>query len=1279
MTPCIRSLRAVAIVLVLAGCGGNGDAPVPAAPSEVRVARLTNPVIVTWRHDGTHATGYVVYRSPKDGSGPPLEIGRTPSSAAKKVYTSRHTPTSDETNLRYGVAAAGASALSEIVWNDENEPITAAASCQVQDISADDLDGDGIPNTEELEGWQIFVAPLTASATGVAGQLERDKPVAKTVSSSMFFDDTDGDGLCDWQEHGQAGTDPSSVDTDGDGLADADEVLTWNSNPNDPDSDDDAFAPVLKLIDGEQQLQYVTRASAEPALLDGREACASSAFTCNFKTSPTMADTDGDSYTDFDEIIELGGDFDPLIANLPQLELSLVGTAGLTVDIAYTDSTQQADTRSTSLAEGETDTRQHYNSNVRKTWDKYGQSITTSAGIGPKGFSGSVSMTASEEEGTANTSTSGWSSTTASQSTQTYNDAVQTASQAGRQISGGSISMGVQITNTGQISYALSDLAVTALQRLPQEDSFASIGTLELDSAIGGEQSPFGSIGTGPLSDGTGITLAPGESTGVLQVKTDIAAGNKILDLMANPAVLYFEVGSFMISNAQGVDFDFIAQVTAAQTGAVLIDFGTTVISKRVATNVARVEGKIAGITLGEVMDTLGIKYETAPKVVGETTVTVLTGVQNPDTGEFVRVDDANNRFWVALKTADELAVLPQDFEDIVLEGGGAVYILYATDVDQDGVYLRDELLYGTDDANPDTDGDGLSDFEEIANGWQVTAELPPRYPVAVFSSPIAADADNDGLSDLQEKALGTDPNNPDTDGDLLCDGPGSALNATGICRAGVTADPQPLVPRFAFVDSSPGRYVVDAAADSPIVVGFTLPVLGTSTLRVNSRTRGPVQGTTSFADNGRTMTFTPTNPFMPNEAIEVSLSGETSVDGQPLPDYQYDFRVASPRGLGFSDDYDAGGQIRLNDDTGFRFHTVLSGDFNQDGMLDVAMAGFNPVVGTSWDAVYVAFGNGQSQFDLGQPVRVELAGGPTGLVAGDFNNDGRPDLAATLINVESVVTLLAGTTQGQFDPPTAQSYSLTGAGPVGIATGDFDGDGNLDLVTANRDTGTNTVLLGKGDGTFAAGAEIVSGPTPRAVAVADVDSDGILDIVTPYGSSGAGGLYIQLGNGDGTFRQTGRAQPFTASGYPVAVATGDFNGDGLVDIVTANQGSNDVSLFINADDGTFTPQANLPVAPDPASIYVADFDGNGLLDIATASASPTGPVVSATLLNAQTNATVDSFERLDIGIGLRGTAVVADAFQSNPPGPLQLVVLGFDHPSGYQLVVATQPAPSAD
>lgn len=1257
-------LRTVLLLLPLAlfGCSDGEDSrsgTAPAAVEKVHVSKRTVPVFISWLHDGANTVHYIVYRAPKDGSAPMTEIARVPvGGAGQKAYLVRDAEVADASLHRYGVAVAGSAHVTETTLHDESAVAAAAASCQVQDISFEDSDGDGIPNTVEFEGWQIYVAPLTASPSGIGNQLQRDKPVLKSVSSSIFYDDTDGDGLCDWQEHGQASTDPDNADTDNDGLGDRDEVVTWNSNPNDPDSDDDAFAPVLALTNGQQQVQYVTLASADPALLDGREVCASAGFTCNFKTSPTLADTDGDSYTDYAEIIQLGSQFNPLVANLPLLELSLVGTANLSVTITFSDSTTQAQTKSSSLAQGQSSTDQRYASTVRKTWDKFGQSLSTDIGAGPlpKGASYNVNVTASFEEGTATTQTSGWSKATTTQSQQTYNDAVQTARQQGSQISGGAIAMGVQIVNTGSVTYNLTDLNVTALRRLPAQNSFEAIGTMLLASPLGSD----------------GISLAPGGSTGVLQVKTD-ATANKVLDLMADPASLYFSIASFKINNSQKVDFNFIEQVTNAQTGLVLIDFGSGgVFSKRVATNVARTAGKITGIRVADALTTLGIAYETTNRVINGQTVTVLTGVQDPSTGQFVRVDDGNNRFWAAMRTADQVGLVPQNFEDLVLPAGQAIYLLYVTDGDRDGVFLRDEILYGTSDANPDSDGDGLSDFDEIVTGWQVSANLPPRYPAQVFSDPTAADADNDGFSDQQEKALGTDPNSPDTDGDLLCDGNGSSVNATGICTAGVTPDAQPLAARFAFIGATPAPYVINAAANAAIAVDFSIPVKANSSLSVRSLTRGPVSGSVAFSNGGRTMTFTPQQAFQPNEVIEVSLLGETSeATGARLPDYHYRFQVATPAGTGFDDAPRA--EFSLSPSSLLRVTSMISGDFNQDNLSDIAITAYidNGIFGTADDSVYIAFNSGSGDFVPVVAFPVVAGSAPQALVAGDFNGDGRLDLATANPKTGHVNLLLASSTQGQF---SLQSPVATGAGPVGIATGDFNGDGHLDLVTANRDAGSNSVLLGRGDGSFAPAVSLPSGATPRAVAVADLDNDGFLDVITAFGTAGNGGLYVNLGNGDGSFRQTGIAQPFTASGFPAAIAIGDFNGDGLPDVVTANQDSNDVSLLLNNGNGVFTAQPNTPVVAQPTAIIAADFNGDGKLDLATSGSASTQ--ATASVLYAQQN--VGSFERQDLdNLAMQGTALVADLFVPGPPAqPLMLVIGGQGSPSGYQVQPVEQLQP---
>jgi FG-GAP-like repeat/FG-GAP repeat len=133
----------------------------------------------------------------------------------------------------------------------------------------------------------------------------------------------------------------------------------------------------------------------------------------------------------------------------------------------------------------------------------------------------------------------------------------------------------------------------------------------------------------------------------------------------------------------------------------------------------------------------------------------------------------------------------------------------------------------------------------------------------------------------------------------------------------------------------------------------------------------------------------------------------------------------------------------------------------------------------------------------------------------------------------------------------TAPRYPV-GSNPSSVATGDFNGDGHLDLVVVNfggyPDAGKVSILLGNGDGTLQAAQSYSVGVFPEAVAVGDFNGDGHLDLVVA--NSGSNSTSILLGNGDGTFQV---AQNYDAGYNPVSVAVGDFNGDGYLDLAVSN------------------------------------------------------------------------------------------------------------------------------
>lgn len=283
---------------------------------------------------------------------------------------------------------------------------------------------------------------------------------------------------------------------------------------------------------------------------------------------------------------------------------------------------------------------------------------------------------------------------------------------------------------------------------------------------------------------------------------------------------------------------------------------------------------------------------------------------------------------------------------------------------------------------------------------------------------------------------------------------------------------------------------------------------------------------------------------------------------------------------------------------------SICISDFTGDGKLDLAVS--------NWGGNNVSvFKNKSTPGNISFDSKVDFQAGyiPHAVYAGDFDGDGKPDLATANFGDNSVSIIRNNGANNNLSFEFNIDY-LAGTAPWSITIGDLDGDKKVDIVSANRDGGNVSTFLNKstgpGDISFYSKVDFTTDADPWSVALGDLDNDGKLDIVT----ANNGSLSISVLRNNSTLGSLDFETniDYTTAAVPRSVAINDISGDGKVDIAVSIPGSNFVSIFknetIEVGSITFNTKVSYPTGTSPYSVAAGDLDADGKVDLAVVNLS---------------------------------------------------------------------------
>ena len=255
--------------------------------------------------------------------------------------------------------------------------------------------------------------------------------------------------------------------------------------------------------------------------------------------------------------------------------------------------------------------------------------------------------------------------------------------------------------------------------------------------------------------------------------------------------------------------------------------------------------------------------------------------------------------------------------------------------------------------------------------------------------------------------------------------------------------------------------------------------------------------------------------------------------------------------------------------------------DFNRDGEIDLAIGS------TQSNTVTILYGNGNS---LGNEASITSGQGVRGLTVLDFNGDGWMDIA-TANRIASNIALFANDGMGGFED--AQFLDVeTCEGETSIGAADMNSDGLMDLVVACYSSNSVMVLISEGNGIFYETSVQSVGSEPWMLALGDIDNDGTTDIATANSGNGTASILLNDGNGN-----IGTAFNYNVGEFPIAIDLGDLNGDDLLDLVVSNYSSADFNTYLN-EFGDFVDWFTFDADQAGSCAIIHDHNNDGQADL---------------------------------------------------------------------------------